>query len=344
MSKQRSKCIIILSEKSSGSSACQNLIHDITGAKYITKTRHFENESLYWTKAASVLGMEQLRAQDSEVPIGRGRAKKDLLNLLQSNVPGYVAPAEDRAMIFEGWKRLCESHGPIFLEKSPHHLYQWSALQLIQECMVKYPEIDFLIVGLIRNPMDTIYSQFKRWRSVPEKVQFQWLSGYQNMRRLKAALGEKMVIVRYEDMVSSLDCMMPVFRFCGLGPGDIPANTLYRDALRKWKSDRRFGFAMAEPVKQLARSYGYSDRDLENGIGKAQAMIWPAYRSSLRILYKAKQYLKKELLWRTKAPTLNGAPSQNIQRAEHLNAASFSHPASAAIMAVPLFGPVTDLL
>ena len=124
---------MILSEKSSGSSACQNLIYDVASAKYVSNTRHFEHETLFWTKAASVLGLEQLDALDCEVPIRPGKARADLIALLTSNIPGYDPPADTRQMVFEGWKRLCESHRPIFLEKSPHHLFQWSALQLILE-------------------------------------------------------------------------------------------------------------------------------------------------------------------------------------------------------------------
>ncbi len=74
MSACKSQCIIILSIKSSGSSACQNLLSKFSQVSYVPKTRHFENETLYWTKAASVLGLPQVDMIDSEVPISKEKA------------------------------------------------------------------------------------------------------------------------------------------------------------------------------------------------------------------------------------------------------------------------------
>ncbi|HYE74680.1 MAG TPA: sulfotransferase, partial [Blastocatellia bacterium] len=190
------KCIIILSEKSSGSSACQNLLAKFANIRHVARTRHYENETLYWTKAASILGLPQLSMVDSEVPLPRQRAKAELISLLRDNLDDYVPPDNDRQLIFEGWRSLCWKYSPIFLEKSPHHLCQWSALELIIECIKEVYDVDFLLIGLIRNPMDTAYSQFNRWRSRPEQVQKQWLTAYQNLLKLKQIVGEQLVIVR----------------------------------------------------------------------------------------------------------------------------------------------------
>jgi len=48
-------CIAILSEKSSGSSVLQRLIASFARRKTREATRHNEDETLYWTKAASIL-------------------------------------------------------------------------------------------------------------------------------------------------------------------------------------------------------------------------------------------------------------------------------------------------
>ena len=72
------KSIILLSEKSSGSSAFQNLLSSVQDVKHIKTTRHYENESLYWTKAASILNMPQIKMVDSEVPLSKKKAIKDL--------------------------------------------------------------------------------------------------------------------------------------------------------------------------------------------------------------------------------------------------------------------------
>ncbi len=70
------KCIILLSEKSSGSSAIQNLLANYTKISHLANTRHYENESLYWVKASSVLGLKQNNMIASEVPIDMETAKK----------------------------------------------------------------------------------------------------------------------------------------------------------------------------------------------------------------------------------------------------------------------------
>ena len=282
------KCIVILSEKSSGSSACQNLLAKFEDIKYVQKTRHYENETLYWTKAASILGLPQRDMLDSEVPIERDRARTDLITLLRDNLDDYSPADDDRSLIFDGWRQLCESYTPIFVEKSPHHLFQWSALELIVECQQRYPEIDFLLLGLIRNPMDTIYSQFQRWRAHPEKLQAQWLVAYQNLLKLKEVAGEKLVIIRYEDMVSSLSYLQPVFQFCEAKVSDADQHYLHRDSLMNWKRDSTFGFALSEEVISLAQRYGYQLDELQN----EPTMFWPVYRDFTRTAHRIKVPLR----------------------------------------------------
>jgi hypothetical protein len=116
------KCIIILSERSSGSSALQNYLVKFAGARHAVTRRHFESETLYWTKAASVLGLPQIKMADSRVPFGAKEARHDLLVLLGENVPDFQAPADDFEWIMQGWRQLCWRYAPLFVEKSPHHL------------------------------------------------------------------------------------------------------------------------------------------------------------------------------------------------------------------------------
>ncbi len=284
-----SKCVIILSEKSSGSSACQNLLVKFADIKCVSKTRHAQNETLYWTKAASILGLPQLNMIDSEVPIEGKKARTDLITLLRDNLESYSPPNNDKELIFGGWKLLCEKHIPIFLEKSPHHLCQWSALELIIECMKVVSDTDFLLIGLIRNPMDTIYSQFKRWKARPEKVQYQWLIAYQNLLRLRDIIREKLVVVRYEDIVSSPNYLQPVFDFCNVTIGDADHNYLHQKSISKWKNDKSFGFAISDDVIALAQSYGYRTEDLTN----RSSALWPIHREFARIVYKSTRPIKK---------------------------------------------------
>ena len=279
----------------------QRLLAQATNLKCVEKTRHFENETLYWTKAASLLQLPQRDMLDSEVPIAPDDAKQDLLKLLANNVPGYIPPMGDRALIFDGWRQLCDRYSPIFLEKSPHHLLQTSALDLIVDAIEHLQgEVDFLLVGLVRNPMDVMYSAFRRWRTSPEALQYEWLAAYENLRNLKEKvdnslperLRQRVVIVRYEDLIDSLEPLAPVFDFCETTAGE-NTKTLKGESLLKWKSDRTFGFTLAPEVYELAAAYGYTDTQLAN----ESWQFWPIYQSAVRIahqnLHWAKQiYLK----------------------------------------------------
>lgn len=285
------KCIVILSEKSSGSSACQNILAKFADIKHVAKTRHYENETLYWTKAASVLGLPQRDMIDSEVPIPAAQAREELLALLRENIGGYVPPANDREFVIDGWQQLCRHHRPIFLEKSPHHLCQWSALELLHACMQEAEDIDFLIIGLIRNPMDVLYSQFQRWRTRPEELQYQWLAAYQNLLRFKNLAGDRVVLLRYEDMVSSLRYLQPVFDFCQVEAAAADQSYFHRKSLLKWRDDARFGFVLADEVVALAKQFGYREEELRN-TGKP---LWPLYRETLRAGYRIANGLLKLL-------------------------------------------------
>lgn len=113
------RCIIILSTKSSGSTALQELLCDFGGGRHVQQTRHGEFETLYWTKAASILGRPQLKLPDSEVPIRAHRALRDLQTLIAENSSSIRMPEEAHEFILEGWRALCFAHQPTFVEKSP---------------------------------------------------------------------------------------------------------------------------------------------------------------------------------------------------------------------------------
>ena len=115
--------------------------------------RHEQNETLYWTKAASVLGLAQRDMLDSEVPIPAARARADLRTLILENTPPpHSLPDDDRDLVFEGWRLLCHAHRPVFLEKSPHHLVHWSNLELLLEAVERLTDVDFLFVGPRASP------------------------------------------------------------------------------------------------------------------------------------------------------------------------------------------------
>jgi hypothetical protein len=279
----KTKCILILSSKSSGSSALQNFLSSYPHVNFVRKTRHFEHETLFWTKAASILGLSQIEMADSEVPIPKSKAKDDLMELLTKNIPSYIPPEEEEEMIFNGWRRLCESHSPVFIEKSPHHLYQWAALRLIVKCIYRQPEIEYMIVGLVRNPMAFLYSMWNRYGSSPDVMQYQWFKTYSNLLGLKSVLGEKLLIIRYEDIISDILFLKDILNFIGAPMDQDKYSLFHRKSLEKWKEDPLFKFKPSQSVINLANKYDYS----LNEAALYGSYFWPlckyAHNKNLRI-------------------------------------------------------------
>ncbi|HWQ13213.1 MAG TPA: sulfotransferase, partial [Roseiflexaceae bacterium] len=157
MSTPDARCVIILSARSSGSSALQNLLARSPGVRHVERTPHYESETLFWNKAASLLHRPQVRMADSRLPFPRAEAGDMLRSLLTENLgPSYVPPPGDEQLVFQGWRDLCLHYAPVFVEKTPHHLHQWGALELMLEGLARTPEVAPLVIGLVRNPMDTI--------------------------------------------------------------------------------------------------------------------------------------------------------------------------------------------
>jgi hypothetical protein len=290
--KEKLKSIILLSEKSSGSSAFQNLLASVQEIKHVKSTRHFENETLFWTKAASILEMPQLKMVDSEVPISRKKAMKDLHQLLKANGVRYDGPPDTREKIMQGWLQLCVSHQPVFFEKSPHHLCQWSALELIMEAMEKNKQVDTMLVGLIRNPMDTIYSNYKRWKSYPGKVEKQWITAYHNLLKLKEKLEGKLYIIRYEDLISSVDYLAPVLKFCDIDPARVSDHYFHGKSLQKWKNDPFFGYVLGREASDLAKQFGYADEELVNMPHYLWPVAWGVNRLAHQLVAPVKMLVK----------------------------------------------------
>lgn len=273
--RRKLKCIVILSTKCSGSSALQRRLSALPGIHHIEKTRHSENETLYWTKAASVLELPQVKLPKSEVPFSKARARAGIVQLLTDNVPDYKPPDDDRELIFDGWAQLCQRFRPVFMEKSPHHLHQWSALTLMLECEARYPDIEFLFVGLIRNPMAVLYSMWTQWRIMPQVAEEHYQIAYQNLVNLKTLLNERLVVVRYEDMIENDTALKSIVSFADLD-AQVPVDSRSFRArpIEKWKSDRFFGFQLSEETISLMQKFGYQREDIANS-GKR---FWPIYK------------------------------------------------------------------
>ncbi len=276
-------CIMLLSDKSSGSTALQYELAKHSCIKLVQSTRHNEQETLYWNKAAAVLGLPQRRMLNSELPIAADQAKRELREFLKQNLGVEDLPSDDGQFVFEGWYRLCKHYGPVFLEKSPHHLHYPAALQLISECAGRYPDVTFRFIGLVRNPIDTLYSMWCRWRAVPEVQQYEWLAAYRGLKYFQSLEGDRLRIINYESLVSDGAVIKDLCEFLGIEWTPDIGRDLKPSSIGSWRKDKRFGFRLAEEVVKLAQELGYASEDLQI----KTSTTWPVYRDIKRMAFRA---------------------------------------------------------
>ena len=155
-------CVMILSDKSSGSTMLQYELGKYAGINRIDgHGRNFESK--YWAYATAVLGLPQPKMRYSwEFPVSRRNAAKALGSLF--SVAGIPSPARgewDREAVFGGWADLCRRYAPVFLEKSPHHLHFSEALGLVRECMAERPDW-IIVVGDVNSTIACSLTAVKR--------------------------------------------------------------------------------------------------------------------------------------------------------------------------------------
>jgi hypothetical protein len=281
------KVIFIISEKSSGSTILKDEIARHPDIRLVRKTEHNSHETLYWVKAACLLNHNAEDFMNGR-PLWRpGVARKKLIRLLRDNVPDFKMPKDDRQLVFEGWNALCEGYRPVFLEKSPHHIQHWAALQLILE-YVNSTDHDVKIVGLVRNPLAMVYSANQRWNTDPEERQFIWMKSYQNLLRFRDALpGKNFMLIQYCDLVDRpAETLKSICEFAEIGYYPEIGSDVHSESIQKWKTDPDFHLKLDARVASFARKFGYDEAELENPNGctdKAEAQTnW--IRKVLKVL------------------------------------------------------------
>jgi len=220
--------------------------------------------------------MPQAKMMDSTVlPMSSQQARVELTEFLRKNVPDWPIPSADDRLVFEGWATLCDRFAPVFLEKSPHHLHSPSALALFQQASTEVSrELDIRVIGLVRNPIDTLYSMWQRWRTRPELRQHEWVAAYQNLRSLSAIMGDRMTTIRYEDLVQDPSKLGEICDFLEVDRMESIGSGVRSGSVSSWTDDRTFGFQPDKAVIELARSFGYDEADLR----PRQSPVWAIAR------------------------------------------------------------------
>jgi hypothetical protein len=253
-------CVFILSEKSSGSSYLHRAMNTCFANSTTPHTRHFENETLFWTKAASLLGLPQTKMLASEVPFTREQARVELEEFLSTNLNKDMSRYSDEALIFDGWYELIQCFGPVFIEKSPHHLLQRSVLSLMKEFQDRYKgKVNVSFVVLLRDPLAVIASHLRRWQVKPSQYQLQWRQAYDNIAFLDDMLTTKSVKLRFEDLIKK---PLPTLHdaFTQLSLSSFLSESIEIEPIKKQtsaNSAQKRLFSVAPETVALAKMYGY---------------------------------------------------------------------------------------
>jgi hypothetical protein len=289
LSENKIDVIYILSEKSSGSSFLFRSLRDGLGVTKYPKTHHFESETLYWTKAASILDRPQISMLASAVPYEKERAKRELKHFLDTNLSSALVYSSDEEMIFNGWYALIKEFGPVFIEKSPHHLLQWSALELMLDFEQRFTHlVKCHYIGIVRNPKDVILSQFRRWNLAPEKIENQWVMTYMNWQRFSSLPHFKghVELIKYEDLASAPKHV--VESLCN--SLNLPCKFNGVESSKKSKASKHrslFGYQFSQSVLSLTNSQGYAQESVQGKI----SFKWKCYRLYISSIYSPLKFI-----------------------------------------------------
>ena len=310
--------VVLLSDKRSGSTMLEEEICKHPDISPVDYTPHTFRETQHFLKGAVMLGMPSVMFMGGKRYTNFGsaaNARAYLIDCVRGNVPEFIPPSDDRALVFEGWEALCARFArPVFFEKSPHHLSSWGALSLLLEWIETTPR-SVRVIGLTRNPLSVQASAKELFATDPESRQYGWLMKQQNLLTLAAMLPAGIYRhVRYEDVVARpADMLAELFAFIGVDPA--PAfeqrSAVNAASLEKWREDDTFTLQLAPEVRQMARTFGYSDDELDNPVPSdaaptKTARLPPARRRRWRMRLRhfaidrvAKPALMRLDLWQT---------------------------------------------
>ena len=257
--------VLLLSDKSSGSTALQSALLAHPEVRAVEHTMHTSRETLWWAKAASLLGADRADWAEGRAPFLASEARRDLRELLRSNAPGAPLPATDEALVWDGWERVSRAHGPVFFEKSPHHLVHWAATSLLLRWALTTDQ-EIRVIGLVRNPLAVLHSAWSRWLTPPSEREAVWARAQRNLLAARATLGpERFTLVRYEDLVREpARELAALAAFCGLAPHDGLGETLHARSADKWSADPTFALELAPETAALAEALGFTAAELAN--------------------------------------------------------------------------------
>lgn len=251
------KSVILLSDKSSGSSILQRELLKNPAINSVRFTSHNECETQYWLKAAVISDARKEDFYQQRRPFNRRYARYALDQIIRDNT-GEQMLLRNGEMIHAGWQALTRAFGPVFFEKSPHHLNHWASTKRILEYAARHPG-KVQIIGLVRHPLSVIYSTLHRWDVNPLARQKKWVYSYENLQRAMQALPEEQLhLVRYEDLIDNPSTTLEqICTFIGIEKTPDTGEDIHQRSREKWADDLNFKVRILPSTAKMAESFGY---------------------------------------------------------------------------------------
>jgi hypothetical protein len=261
--------VILLSDKRSGSTIFQKEFAKHSAVQTLRYSSHTYLESHHWTKAATMLGGRSRRSgflsRDADYG-GPRNARTYMIDTVLGNLPDFTPQSDDKALIFGSWEALCREFArPVFFEKSPQLLANWSALSLLLEWKA---QTSFCVrfIGLVRNPLAVQHSAEVLFGTPPELRQFAWAKAYRNLLALQHMIPpEDILVMRHEDIIADPSGRLAeICAFVGLVPQPGLGVSVTTERQNSWLQDECYTLRLAPVVREVARAFGYSAGDLTN--------------------------------------------------------------------------------
>ena len=287
------KEIILLSDKSSGSTVFQYELLNHSEISPVDFTTHNDNETLFWLKAAVILKKPKTLFFENKYPFPRSYALNSLKNFIKRNTNLSDFKLHNENDIHHCWRALnVRKKTSIFFEKSPHHLNHLASVYMILDYANKFKDV--FIIGLVRDPRSVINSTVNRWFTNPNIRQYKWLKSYENLIIFENLyVNENYIRLKYEDLVKAPETKLrEIVLELGLKWEDTLGNLLHGKSEKKWKRDN-FNFIFNYSVILLSDYFGY---DLENQKNKIESQ----YRTKFvtrAYLFKIKSWLRKFFIY-----------------------------------------------
>ena len=198
------KTIILLSSKRSGSTAIFKCFQKHSKVKIPHFDQKIENWEIQFWSLASLALRGNIDPFRTRLKLSFPKINFQLDNYLNDK------------KIFEIWNNILDECGGTVFDKSPQYLGNIDAFNLLEKYISKGNNVK--IFSLIRDPRDTITSQYELWRDYSENDSLEkrekfWIKQYSHLEELRKKMN--IPLFNYEQIVSNpKKYISQIYKFC----------------------------------------------------------------------------------------------------------------------------------